>query len=73
MKKIVIALSLICCLIFNATAQEVDQELNLDYEGVTLLDFKVETVDQSNDFDALYISIERWLSSILEQSLVRYV
>lgn len=55
MKKIVIALSLICCLIFNATAQEVDQELNLDYEGVTLLDFKVETVDQSNDFDALYI------------------
>lgn len=55
MKKIVIALSLICCFIFNATAQEVDNELNLDYEGVSVLDFKVETVDKSNDFDAVYI------------------
>ncbi|EAS21013.1 hypothetical protein BBFL7_01906 [Flavobacteria bacterium BBFL7] len=55
MKKIFIAVSLICCMILKVSAQAAESELNLEYEGVTLLDFEVETTDMSNEFDAIYI------------------
>lgn len=55
MKKLIIALSLISFYIINVAAQGADEELNLDFKGVSVLDFSVETVDKSNDFDAVYV------------------